>query len=427
MRENVRIAKSCEFLRPINLSETQNSLGKTMFRRLFIGFIGLLGLFVLTTPVQAQDRYASIIVDADTLDVLHARQIDEPRFPASLTKVMTLYLVFDEIDAGRLNLSDQITVSSIAARTPPVKMGLKAGQKISVHELIQAVAVKSYNDAAVVLAERIGGSEANFAARMTQKARDIGMMRTTFKTANGLPHPEQKTTARDMAKLANSMLKTHADRYHYFGQKYYRGQKNTNALLFKRADIDGFKTGYTRASGYNLMVSATRNNRRQIAILLGGASSATRNEHMNDLIDRGFKIMGQQPPPLVQPAGFTHNQRGFKRKKTETPVIIKLRGANSETKTIQTAGPPITLPKGGENWSVQIKGFETEALARDVTHKLRRHAKGGQPDLRSGFISGAPVYHARLAGLSAQTAQEICASRELRLALGPKRCLIIAP
>lgn len=439
MRENAPDVKSCEFLRPINHSETQNTLRRTMFARFSICLAALFGLCLLSIPTYAQDRYASIIVDADNLDVLHARQIDELRFPASLTKVMTLYLVFDEIEAGRLNLSDSLRVSKNAAKTPPVKMGLKSGQSISVHELIQAVAVKSYNDAAVVLAEHIGGSEANFSVLMTRKARALGMSRTVFKTASGLPHPEQKTTARDMAKLANAMLTQHAGRYHYFGQKYYRGKKNTNALLFTRSDIDGFKTGYTRDSGYNLMVSATRNHRRQIAIVLGGASSASRNAHMSDLIDRGFKIMGEQPttsqalPRIAQRSVRKSVQQAkpvrsaAQHTSNDTPVIIKLRGANSVTRSVQTAGSPINLPRSGANWSVQVKGFDSEAHARAITDKLRSHVQAGQPDLRSGFIGGRPVYHARLAGLSAESAQEICASGELRLALGPKRCLIISP
>ena len=121
------------------------------------------------------------------------------------------------------------------------------------------------------------------------------MRRTTFKTANGLPHPEQLTTARDMAKLANSILTTHYDRYHYFGQTHFRGVKNTNALLHDMPEVDGFKTGYTNASGYNLMVSAVRNNRRQIAVVLGGASGKSRNAHMRDLVERGFKVMGVVP------------------------------------------------------------------------------------------------------------------------------------
>jgi len=410
MRESVLCDENCESLGSVNLSETRNTLIVPMFSRFFTNLTLILAicLSVFTSsalPASAQDRYASIIVDADNLNVLHARQIDELRFPASLTKVMTLYLVFDEMEAGRLSLSQSIKVSKNASQTPPVKMGLKAGQSISVHELIQAVAVKSYNDAAVVLAEHIGGSEAGFANLMTQKARTLGMKRTTFKTASGLPHPEQKTTARDMAKLANAMMTRHSKHYHYFGQKYYRGKKNTNALLFRRSDVDGFKTGYTRDSGYNLMVSATRKGRRQITIVLGGASSAARNEHMNDLIDRGFDIMGLEPTPAAPPVRFVQNQaRPFTRAlpaksqtaNNETPVIIKLRGSNSAVRPVQTSGAPITLPKSGANWSVQVKGFESEISARKHANHLRRQVEGGQAELRSGFIGTTPVYHARL-------------------------------
>jgi len=411
MQENVTYAKSCAFLRAVNPSETQNTLGQIMFRLFFIGLMALFFYGSASVTAAAQDRYASIIVDADSLEVLHARQIDELRFPASLTKIMTLYLVFDELDADRLQLSDKIAVSNTAAQTPPVKMGLKAGQTLSVHELIQGVAVKSYNDAAVVLAEHISGSEVKFAQRMTQKARELGMMRTTFKTATGLPHAQQKATARDMAKLAKAMLDTHNDRYHYFGQKYYKGRKNTNALLFQRSDIDGFKTGYTRASGYNLMVSATRNDRRQIAIVLGGSTSATRNKHMNDLVDRGFKIMGQQPYRLASSTNTAQNLLSTtvnEQSKNETPVIIKIRGRDSRPRPIQTSGTKITLPKSGQNWSVQIKGFTTQAQARQIAEQLQRQAGIGQVDMRSGFINGKPVHHARVTALPAKTAQEIC-------------------
>jgi D-alanyl-D-alanine carboxypeptidase len=148
-------------------------------------------IWSLAPSAWAEGRYASIIVDADTLDVVHARQIDAPRYPASLTKVMTLHLVFDALDAGTLTLSERVKVSRKAARTPPVELGLKTGQMITVRELIQSVAVRSHNDSAVVLAERLGGSEARFAEMMTAKARSLGMQRTTFKTANGLPHPDQ--------------------------------------------------------------------------------------------------------------------------------------------------------------------------------------------------------------------------------------------
>jgi len=269
-------------------------------------------LALMTFSAWAADtprRYASIVVDADTLEIIHARQIDEMRYPASLTKVMTLYLTFDALNAGTLKLNEPVQVSYNAARTPPTKLGLRAGQAITVENLIQAVAVKSANDAAVVLAERLAGSEEAFADQMNAKAHSLGMLKTTFKTANGLPHPEQKTSARDMAKLASNILNTHRRYYHYFGQERFRFNgrtyKNTNGLLHWLEGVDGFKTGYTRDSGYNLIVSAQRDGRRLIAVVLGGASGASRNTHMQDLIERGFTVMGVAPVKSLPPVTVT--------------------------------------------------------------------------------------------------------------------------
>jgi len=350
-------------------------------------------LIALTSIAQAENRYASIIVDADKLDVIHARQVDSPRYPASLTKVMTLHLVFDALDNGTLSLDERLIVSRKAAQTPPVELGLRTGQKISVRELIQSVAVRSHNDSAVVLAERLGGTEANFAALMTAKARSLGMQRTTFKTANGLPHPEQVTTARDMAKLAHSILTTHYDRYHYFGQTHFRGSKNTNALLHDMPEVDGFKTGFTNASGYNLMVSAIRNGRRQIAVVLGGASGKSRNEHMRDLIERGFDVMGVIPksnaPALIL---ASHNQ----------PTVV-LRGAMER--------------RAPKPWAAQLRNLPSEEAARNIAASLSPNAKF---DITSGFADGQPVFHARLSGLSAQDAKAACAN-------ALTKCWLIAP
>jgi len=354
--------------------------------------------FVLATPALAQGRYASIIVDADTLDVIHARQIDAPRYPASLTKVMTLHLIFDALDDGALRLDERVKVSRKAAQTPPVELGLRAGQMISVRELIQSVAVRSHNDSAVVLAERLAGTEARFAEMMTAKARALGMQRTTFKTANGLPHADQVTTARDMAKLAHSILTTHYDRYHYFGQTHFRGKKNTNALLHDMPEVDGFKTGYTNASGHNLMVSAIRNGRRQIAIVLGGASGKSRNSHMRDLIQRGFKVM-DVAPRTPSPALILANQT--------TPRAV-LRGAQAR----QTPKP----------WAVQIRNLPSEKDALDISHTLSPNIA---PEIRSGFIEGAPVFHARLSGLSATDAKATCA--KIHAARTQTKCWLIAP
>ena len=353
---------------------------------------------IFASSAWAEGRYASIIVDADTLDVIHARQIDAPRFPASLTKVMTLHLVFDALDAGTLKLGERVKVSPNAAKTRPVKLGLRTGQTITVHELIQSVAVRSHNDSAVVLAERLAGTEARFAEMMTVKAQRLGMQRTTFKTANGLPHPDQKTTARDMAKLAHSILTNHYDRYHYFGQSHFRGVKNTNALLHDMDEVDGFKTGYTNDSGYNLMVSAIRNNRRQIAIVLGGASGKSRNKHMRDLVERGFDVMGvvpqAQPPALI-----LANQ--------DTPTTV-LRGAS--------------LRREAKPWAIHLRNLSSEAEAVKIAAAI---SPKSPPKITSGFIQGVPVFHARVAGLSHTDAKKICG--DIQSPHSKTKCWLIAP
>ena len=366
-----------------------------MLRFLFFVMLSL----TLASSAFAEGRYASIIVDADTQDIVHARQIDAPRFPASLTKVMTLHLVFDALDNGSLSLDEKVKVSREAAQTRPVKLGLKTGQKISVRELIQSVAVRSHNDSAVVLAERLGGTEARFAKMMTAKAQSLGMQRTTFKTANGLPHPDQKTTARDMAKLAHSILTTHFDRYHYFGQTHFRGVKNTNALLHDMPSVDGFKTGFTNASGYNLMVSAVRNNRRQIAIVLGGASGKSRNAHMRDLVERGFDVMGVIP-------------------RAETPPALVLADNSAPTAILRGA----SMRREAQPWAIQLRNLPSEAEAKQTAAQLSPHTA---PQITSGFVDGTPVFHARIKGLAAADAKTACA--KILSAQTQTKCWLIAP
>ena len=231
-----------------------------------------LGLFA-AVPAHA-GKYASIVVDLDSHQVLHARDADETRYPASLTKVMTLYLVFDAVDSGKLKLNERMTVSKTASRQQPSKLGLKAGSTIKVEDAIRALVTKSANDVAVVFAEKLAGSEAKFVTKMNAKARELGLGKTTFKNASGLPNRAQITTARDMAKLAEAMLLDHAERYKYFSLPSFtwgrRKYENHNTLLKKVEGVDGIKTGYTNASGYNLMASANRDGHRVIAVMLGG-------------------------------------------------------------------------------------------------------------------------------------------------------------
>jgi D-alanyl-D-alanine carboxypeptidase len=244
---------------------------------------------------QAQ-QYAALVMDARTGRVLHAANADTRVHPASLTKMMTLYIVFDEIRRGRLSLDQKITISAHAASEPPSRLGLRAGQQIELRYLIRAAAIKSANDAATAMGEAVAGSESAFAARMNAYARAMGMSQSTFKNANGLTREGHMSTARDMAILGRRLVYDFPQYYNIFGRNSTSAGiatvKNTNKrLLDAYPGADGIKTGYTRAAGFNLVSSAQRGNRRVIVALMGGKSSASRNAEVARLMDLGFAEM----------------------------------------------------------------------------------------------------------------------------------------
>ncbi|WP_084398184.1 D-alanyl-D-alanine carboxypeptidase family protein [Henriciella aquimarina] len=255
--------------------------------------LGALALCVAMAPAAIAEKYASIVVDAQTNEVLHARHADEPRYPASLTKAMTLYMLFDALKAGEVTFDEKLYVSRHAASQPPSALRLRAGSSISVRDAINALVTKSANDVAAVVGERLGGTESRFATLMTAKAKALGMSNTTFRNASGLPDTQQLSTARDMAILAERLLEDHADYYHYFATSSFdwgsRTYKNHNNLLDRVDGVDGIKTGYTRASGFNLMASATRDGHRIIAIMFGGSTSKSRDAHVTDLIEAAYE------------------------------------------------------------------------------------------------------------------------------------------
>ncbi len=252
--------------------------------------VGSTGVFVGQAAVA--EKYAALVMDSQTNEILHSRNADDARYPASLTKVMTLYLLFDAINAGEVSLNDKMTVSRNAAAQPPSNLKLKAGDKIKVEDAILALVTKSANDVAVVVAEHLGGTERKFAVQMTEKARDLGLANTTFKNASGLPNTAQVSTAYDLALLADALLEQHGQYYHYFeNKKFSWGRlvyKGHNDLIGEVDGVDGIKTGYTRASGFNLMTSAERDGHRVIAIVLGGATAKSRNDHVADLVEAAF-------------------------------------------------------------------------------------------------------------------------------------------
>src|SRR6187549_274163 len=233
-------------------------------------------------------QFSSIIVDGNSGAVLSSNNPDGIRRPASLTKIMTLYLLFERLDAGKMKLDTEMEVSEHASEQAPTKLGLKPGQTLKVEDAIKGLVTRSANDAAVVIAEAIAGDEDEFAKLMTRKARSLGMSKTTYRNASGLPNDEQLTTARDQATLGRAIQDRYPRYYRYFATTVfnYRGQsiRNHNRLLGNVEGIDGIKTGYTRASGFNLVSSMRRGNRHLIGVVLGGRSGGSRDSIMRNLL-----------------------------------------------------------------------------------------------------------------------------------------------
>jgi D-alanyl-D-alanine carboxypeptidase len=239
--------------------------------------------------VRAQpERYASVVIDMSSGKELYGYSENATRYPASLTKMMTLYLVFEALSDGRVQKSTQIPISANAAGQPPSKIGLKAGQSIDVDTAIRAISVKSANDISVAIAEYLGGSEEAFASQMTAKARALGMSRTTFRNASGLHDPAQVTTAEDMARLGVALKRRFPQHFGYFSLKQVNinGRIITghNKVLDTVAGANGIKTGYTRASGFNLVTSVDRNGKSLIAVILGEDSARARDQRMAALV-----------------------------------------------------------------------------------------------------------------------------------------------
>ncbi|WP_162931626.1 D-alanyl-D-alanine carboxypeptidase [Mesorhizobium sp. DCY119] len=238
----------------------------------------------------ADARYAAIVVDANTGKTLFSANSESRRFPASLTKMMTLYLTFEALSRGKINKDTRVPFSAQASAQPPTKIGVKAGGSVTVETAIYALVTKSANDAATALAELLGGSQDNFARIMTAKARSLGMNSTVFRNANGLPNSAQFTTARDMATLGIALKEHYPQYYGYFSTRSFtygrQRMPNHNRLLGRIKGVDGIKTGYTNASGFNLVSSVSDGNRRIVAVVMGGASGAARDNHMADLIKK---------------------------------------------------------------------------------------------------------------------------------------------
>jgi D-alanyl-D-alanine carboxypeptidase len=261
----------------------------------------------IAAPAAAQigsERYSAIVVDARSGNALIAASPDERRYPASLTKMMTIYMAFEALRDGRITLSTPVPVSYSAASMAPSKLGLSPGTSLTVEEAILALVTKSANDAAAALGELLGGgSEDRFAQMMTLRARSLGMRSTTFRNASGLPDIEQVSTARDMALLGQRLIRDFPDRYSYFSTPnfVFRGRTlwNHNRLLQEYDGADGIKTGYVDDSGFNLVASAERDGVRLVAAVFGGRTGRERDRHMMALLDQGFTAVGVAPREIL--------------------------------------------------------------------------------------------------------------------------------
>ncbi|MEE9328512.1 MAG: D-alanyl-D-alanine carboxypeptidase [Parvularculaceae bacterium] len=291
-----------------------------MFSRFVVKILFLVCVSGLTlaasAPAQAgESKYAAFVIHPESGQILFAKYANSKRYPASLTKMMTLYLLFEEIDAGRLTLKSKLPVSANAARQPASRLGLKAGSRISVEKAIEALVIKSANDVAVVVAEKISGSERAFARKMTNRARRLGMTKTSFRNASGLPNAQQKSTAKDLATLSTRLIQDFPEHMPRFKQASFtyngRTYRSHNRVLKKLKGADGLKTGYTRLSGYNLSTSATRGDVHLIGIVLGGRKSYSRDKHMVQIMNAAFakvkknpsliKVAANIPAPSLKP------------------------------------------------------------------------------------------------------------------------------
>jgi D-alanyl-D-alanine carboxypeptidase len=430
----------------------------------------LLALLTVFYPTEAMARYAHIVFDAKTGKVLADDNQHAPRQPASLTKMMTVYLAFSEVQSGRMKWDQKLKVSKRASRQSPSKLGLNPGDTITLRNAVMALITRSANDMAVVIAESLAGNEANFAQRMTTTARKLGMSRTTFKNASGLPAKGQITSARDMGVLGQALIRDFPEQYKMFNTEsfVFRGQSihNHNRLLGNYPGLDGIKTGYIRASGFNLVASAERGNHRLISVVMGGRSAAWRDRRMQALLDQAFAQIGvgrayAAYPVQTKPQPTRSDQESAARQQiaeaededvaenatsaitaSEEGEAAKLPPALGGNQNIAAAAPlEPTSSSGAANtaalsispapsapdemrqaeaemavdenvgWSVQVGAFRNKKLAESAALRAKRAAR----DLRSSDVQISEIanhkkrlFRARLTGLDEPKANAAC-------------------
>jgi len=419
--------------------------------------------------IAAGDRYAAIVIDANTGKTLFASNADAQRYPASLTKMMTLYMLFEAMQAGRMSKDTRIPVSAYAAARPPTKIGFRPGQSIRAEDAALAMITKSANDVATAVGEYLGGSEERFAQMMTAKARRLGMRNTTFRNASGLPNMAQHTTARDMAILSIALRQHFPNEFSYFSRRsfVFRGQtiNGHNRLLGRVEGVDGIKTGYTNASGYNLASSVSLDGRRLVAVVMGGNTGASRDAHMAQLIRKYLPMatrsrnaaplvaMRNEAPQVVASVDLPKARNAPVPVNREAAAVEDVinnesgEGDSDQPQVLALAAPtarpaalaaqaairptpkavvpsaraqdvdPVTTasaPASG-GWAIQIGSLPSEGQARDMLAKASATAGGtlraASPYTETFSKGSATFYRARFVGFSSkQAAWDACAS-----------------
>ncbi|MGO2089541.1 MAG: serine hydrolase [Oceanisphaera sp.] len=413
-----------------------------------------LGIGQVNANTQEEDerednpKYAAIIVNANSGEVLHADRADEPRYPASLTKMMTLYLLFDAMDNGLMRLDTKMPVSAHAASMPQTNISLKEGDRLRVRDAIPALIVRSANDVAVVVAEALGGTEREFANMMTAKAKALNMTATTFRNASGLPDGEQRSTARDLSILSLRLMKDHADYYHYFSTLTFTFNGKTydshNRMVKDYAGTDGMKTGYIRASGFNVATSVLRDGQRLVGVVMGGKSSRSRNAEMTALLDSSF-IQAEQlakfspntanktvSPPVSHIVISTQTVRKVTRKAPDTKVNTR------PPAVVEVAAQPPVAPKSLPTpaqsskqstaatlgWAIQVGSFQGSEQAKSRAINAQRqldNIKPSQIKVSEVSLSDRVLYRSQLVDLQQEQAKQSC----VRLERQGMDCLVI--
>ncbi len=415
-----------------------------MKSRLSTCFIAALLVLSLSanSVYAASSRHAVLVYDANSHRVLYQENGTAPRFPASLTKMMTLYLLFDSLRSGKVTFNTKMTASQIAASQPHTNVSIRRGDTITVAQAINALVVRSANDISVVVAEHLGGSQANFANMMTNKARQLGMTNTVFKNPHGLPDARQHTTAMDMALLGAALRKHFPQYYHHFNTQAftYKGVRYTghNRVLNKLPGVDGIKTGYINASGFNLVSSLKRGNINIVAVILGGTTAGERDARMVSLLNRtytkmaaeqgqaGTQIANAPTPTAAMAVSFTETAAPVQQNRFNVTLNAAKPAARANERTLDyqlasysdTYPVPATVTAASQpsyadsNWAVQIgvfsdKNSATRALS-SVAEKIRPDLANAVADVEYAQQANRAFHRARFKNMDRENANAVC-------------------